>query len=149
MTRSALARRATLVIGAALVAVLALAVAGCARPAPGPGGTPAPVPAPRATLPTEPAGITGTITSVESVTADSVVILVEGGPQPVGAYADKARVTVKADVPVFGPKGEASTASELRKGAEVRVWFEGAVAESYPIQGGAKAVQITRAANAQ
>jgi hypothetical protein len=45
----------------------------------------------------------------------------------------------------FGADGNAASLdsiARLAKGTRVRVWFEGAVAESYPVQGSAKAVQI-------
>lgn len=104
-----------------------------------------PVTACSARVPTEPAGITGSITSVERNTdangSPVVQILVEGGDQPAGAVSDKASVTVTSETDIFGMDDEPATMDSLQQGMQVEVWFDGAVAESYPVQGTAKAVR--------
>lgn len=99
-----------------------------------------------ARVPTEPAGITGSITSVERSTDTNgspvIRMLVEGNEQPAGAVSDKASVTVTSKTGVFGTGDEPATLDSLQQGMRVEVWFEGAVAESYPVQGTAKAVRL-------
>lgn len=95
-------------------------------------------------LPAEPAGITGEITSMPEGTQPPFTILVEGGKQPEGAVSDKASVTISEKTVVVGPNGNRVEADALREGAAVKVWFEGPVAESYPVQGGAGYVQLTK-----
>jgi beta-N-acetylhexosaminidase len=116
--------RAIALVLAALV--LATALAACA-----------------AAPPSETPGITGTITSVTR-TDERVSILVEGGKQPEGAVSDKAQVGVPPEADVFDAQGRKTSSDVLRQGAEVRVWFTGPVAESYPVQGTARAVQVVR-----
>jgi hypothetical protein len=97
-------------------------------------------------LPSDPPGITGTVTSVVSGDERPASFLVEGpSPQPTSSVADKALVSVPPATVFFGADGTAASlqsVASITKGTKVRVWFEGAVAESYPVQGSAKAVQI-------
>ena len=97
------------------------------------------------TLPAEPPGITGTVTSVVPGDDRPASILVEGPAQPASSAADKAQITIAPSTQVFGPDGSKAAASTIVQGGSVRVWFEGAVAESYPVQGTAKAVQVLKA----
>jgi len=93
-------------------------------------------------LPTDTPGIRGTITTL-APTDDGVSLLVEGGTQPAGAVSDKAQVAVDADTDLFAEDGSTlSGIDELARGDEVRVWFDGPVAESYPVQGHAGALQL-------
>jgi len=93
-------------------------------------------------MPTDTPGIRGTITTL-APTDDGVSLLVEGGTQPAGAVSDKAQVAVDADTDLFAEDGSTlSGVDELAEGDEVRVWFEGPVAESYPVQGRAGALQL-------
>ena len=114
---------------AALLGVALFALAGCA-----------------ATLPSEPPGITGTVTSIASGDGRPESMLVEGtNPQPVGALSDKAQVTIPPATMFFDTDGKAASLSSIAHiatGTKVRVWFQGAVAESYPVQGSSKAVQL-------
>lgn len=93
--------------------------------------------------PDDPPGITGTIKRVEQSAAQgtALTMLVEGGTQPAGAVSDKAMVSVAEDTPVVSA-GEAVPLSELKQGASVKVWFDGPVAESYPVQGTASFVEV-------
>ena len=122
------ARHATRAFSAALVLavfVTSLLLAACA-----------------ATLPSEPPGITGTVTSLVPGDERPDSILVEGQAQPSGAVSDKARVTIEPSTLFFDASGKPGKASTIAVGTKVKVWFTGAVAESYPVQGGAKDVQI-------
>ena len=112
---------------ATLVVACAIALGGCATKPP-----------------TEPPGITGTVTSVVSGDERPASMLVEGPtPQPTGALSDKAVVTIATSTQFFGKTGAPASPSSVKQGVEVRVWFEGAVAESYPVQGTARAVQVS------
>ena len=97
-------------------------------------------------LPSDPPGITGTVTSVVAGDGRPASMLVEGpSPQPAGALADKAQVAIPPNTMFFDATGKAASLdaiAHIGAGTKVRVWFEGAVAESYPIQGSAKAVQL-------
>jgi hypothetical protein len=93
--------------------------------------------------PTTPAGITGQITRLDESQQRGVVctMLVEGDEQPAGAVSDKAMVTVSDETSVA--RGDRWVpAQDLAVGMTVRVWFEGAVAESYPVQGTASFIEI-------
>jgi hypothetical protein len=93
--------------------------------------------------PTDPIGIRGTITGKEPGDGRPAAITVEGSaPQPAGAASDKARVTITPQTRFYDKAGKPGDPAGLVVGANVNVWFEGAVAESYPVQGSAKAVQI-------
>jgi inhibitor of cysteine peptidase len=102
--------------------------------------------------PAGPAGIEGVITSVsESGSGSTIVVLVESPEGDEAAaknstVADKASVTIDDSTKVFGEDGARADASALlARGARVRVWFAGAVAESYPVQGTAAAVRVLAA----
>ena len=118
----------------AILVLLAAALLGIAVTA---GCTPA--------LPAETPGIIGTVTSLVPGDERPASIMVEGGKQAAGAVSDKASVTITPSTQVFGPDGAKAAASTIVKGATVKVWFEGPVAESYPVQGTAKVVQVLSA----
>lgn len=70
-------------------------------------------------------------------------MLVEGSGNE-AAY-DAARVTVTEDTNIFlrqGTDDEDADFSRLREGDQVKVWFRGAVNESYPVQGTASHILI-------
>jgi hypothetical protein len=73
-------------------------------------------------------------------------MLVEStGTPAAGTISDKAQVNIPPATMFFGPDGKAATLdsiTHIARGTHLRVWFDGAVAESYPVQGSAKAVQI-------
>ncbi len=101
-----------------------------------------------ATLPDEPAGIEGVVTNVDEAVSGSFVYLVEvpeaqrGSDEVAGYVSDKAAVTADADTALFDDNGESGDSVTIAEGSRVRVWFEGAVAESYPVQGRAKVIQV-------
>lgn len=94
-------------------------------------------------------GITGEIGAFQRVDSGTVIatMLVEGGPQPHGALSDKAMVSLTDETRLFSAEGGRIELDEFeeaaRDGATVSVWFTGPVAESYPVQGTAEAVQLT------
>jgi beta-N-acetylhexosaminidase len=98
------------------------------------------------TLPSDPPGITGSVASVVAGDGRPASMLVEGSrSQPSGAISDKAQVTIPPSTMFFAADGKAASldsVAHIAAGTKVRVWFQGAVAESYPVQGSAKAVQI-------
>jgi beta-N-acetylhexosaminidase len=113
---------------AALLALGTLASTGCAP-----------------TLPSEPPGITGAVTRLAAGDGRPASITVEGQTQPAGALSDKAAITVPPTTMFFDSKGNAASLGAIAHiaiGTKVRVWFNGPVAESYPVQGSAEAVQI-------
>ncbi|TDB37966.1 MAG: DUF3221 domain-containing protein [Actinobacteria bacterium] len=84
---------------------------------------------------TEPS-IRGTITSITLDASGLGSVLVEAAPGEGLAY-DKASVAIvdKTRVLLKGTDGWGRfSASDLKKGDTVEVWFTGAVAESYPVQ---------------
>ena len=64
-------------------------------------------------------------------------ITVEGGEQPEGAVSDKAVVAVTKQTAIIDAGRSADRRSSAEVGTEVKVWFTGPVAESYPVQGAA------------
>lgn len=97
-------------------------------------------------VPSDPPGITGTVTSLTPGEADTLMtILVEvpDGETPDPSFvSDKASVRITTETDVFDIGGNPADAGDvLRPGIAVSVWFTGAVAESYPVQGTASAVR--------
>ena len=96
--------------------------------------------------PTRPADMAGLITSVGTGTR---TILVEESRDPnTGA---KASVTIDGSTRIWTVAGQTFTrvtADALRVGASVRVWFDGPVATSYPVQGKAADVAIAASSGA-
>jgi hypothetical protein len=84
------------------------------------------------------AGRVTNITNNES--EDKITILVESESENNGAEYDKASVTVTDETIIYGIDGNETNNIEL--GQYVRVFFEGEVMESYPVQATAKQVNI-------
>jgi len=152
-------------VAAVLAAVLSSACQTAPEGAPSTGGSASAA----ATIPAEQASIAGTITTARTsevrgapagarpdqpvssndtglvgpVIDSTHNILVESQPGTT-AGSDKAWVTVRRDTPVLSATGTtvANPWSALMPGARVRVWFEGPVRESYPVQADAKLVVI-------
>ena len=121
IARSALAA----VLLALVVVSAAIALSGCAQ-----------------TLPASTPGITGTITSLLPGDGRPANFLVQGNKQPEGAVSDKAQVTIAPRTTFFDRHGKPTNPRGIGVGTRVSVWFDGAVAESYPVQGTALAVQV-------
>jgi beta-N-acetylhexosaminidase len=121
MCRTKRFRSASLLLALVVVAALALTACGPSTPS----GAPS---------------ITGVIRQL-TVTATGATLLVTGAGD-----IDKASVTVGADTRILRTKdGRATTipVTELQAGMNVEIWFDGPVAESYPVQAHAGTVNIT------
>jgi len=135
----------------AVLAVLGAAVVtGCGGATAAQPASPSPSAQPSTARPTAPpsaaADITGTVRDLSiSAGGDSLpVLLVVADPVAAGSTSsvDKASVRVTKDTVVWTPQGARGAASDLARGELVAVWFSGPVAESYPVQAAAGAVQI-------
>ena len=133
-TNSRVIARSAHLVSVSVLVVASMALVGCSLF----GGGVSPV-----EVPTTPVGIVGEIKSVEFSDGGEIIatMLVEGGEQPAGAVSDKAMVTVTTDTNVA--QGDRWVpAQDLAVGMTVRVWFDGAVAESYPVQGSASFIEV-------
>lgn len=98
----------------------------------------------RAAPPSGPPSIEGTITDMRIAGEHLTVIRVEENPSE-SAGSAKASVTVSNTTRVIGTTGGGGMSrlrDELRPGRRVRVWFVGPVAESYPVQARAAALEL-------
>jgi len=68
-------------------------------------------------------------------------MLVEAPPGAQYPVGDKASVTVATSTKVIDEAGASVDAASLTAGTRVDVWFDGPVAESYPVQGTASWVR--------
>lgn len=93
------------------------------------------------TIPSESAGIAGRITSVVALGNYAGTIRVEAEPTNPSAGA-KAMVTVVNASTILTVDRKEGDFRNLSTGQWVRVWFSGAVALSYPVQGTAATVVI-------
>lgn len=86
-------------------------------------------------------GVAGRVTNItNNESEDKITILVESESENNGAEYDKASVTVTDETIIYGIDGNETNNIEL--GQYVRVFFEGEVMESYPVQATAKQVNI-------
>ncbi|MCG0276867.1 MAG: hypothetical protein L5655_12080 [Thermosediminibacteraceae bacterium] len=91
-----------------------------------------------------PLAVRGVITKLDN-NGENVVITVESKRDEDTAY-DKARVTIEKNTKIY-EKDKEITASDLREYMFVEVYYDGVVAESYPVQMGAdKIVVVARPA---
>lgn len=117
-----------------VVTAVGMALVGCAAGAPG---------APS----TEP-DIRGVVTTVSGAGESVSLRVVWTDDEAVGAQAgyDAAQVTVNGDTEVLSRGADGSTAlaeaSDIAVGTVVEAWFEGAVAESYPVQATAGTIVV-------
>ena len=114
-------------LGLTLVAGLVLAVAACSP-----------------TAPDEDPGIRGTITTITPAAGGGSILVETPQGEPTFDY-DKAMVRITDDTDILRLNGstyEEAAFADLEQGQWVDVWFAGAVAESYPVQGTAKTVLI-------
>jgi hypothetical protein len=92
------------------------------------------------TLPNDAPFMNGTITAIGRV-AEGWSVRVEERPQDVSGSAKGVfRVGERTDV--RRTSGGRARAEDLREGQRVRVWVTGPVAESYPVQAGARLVVV-------
>ena len=59
-----------------------------------------------------------------------------------GSSVDRAMVSVTPGTTVWTPQGRPAGLSDLAQGELVAVWFDGPVAETYPVQAQAGAIRI-------
>ena len=85
-------------------------------------------------------GIRGEITEINIMEEEIISILVEGDIEEDIMY-DKANVEIKNSTKIYKDE-EKLRVEELKEGQTVEVIFDGAVAESHPVQGLAKSIQI-------
>ena len=114
----------------AVIAIILLFVPGC-----GGNGTTEP------TVPATAAYMSGRITSVVQSGAFAGTIRVEAIPSNANAGL-KALAKVDAVTVVLSVEGKVGEFRSLAVGQWVRLWFDGAIAESYPVQGTAGTVKI-------
>ncbi len=96
-------------------------------------------------IPVEPPGISGRITVVTPRDNFRGTVLVEFDPTSTNS-GPKALTTVTGATIIVRPAGDEADFRALATGQWVRVWFTGPVAESYPVQGTARAIAIDSAA---
>lgn len=96
-------------------------------------------------IPARPADITGQITRATTSVVDAsrrITVLVEAVPGDVSG-SPKALVTVDGSTRIFRANTKVlPKVEDLLPGTTVSVWFEGPVAESYPVQGRAGTLLI-------
>lgn len=129
-----------LAVLAALAVLGAAVVGGCggataAQPAsPSPSAPPSGV-----------ADITGVVRDVTPGADPGTATLLVVADPDVASSVDRASVRVTAQSGVWGTVGEGATklaVDDLAAGQRVAVWFTGPVAESYPVQATAGAIEI-------
>lgn len=117
-----------------VVAAACLAAAGCAAGAP--------------SVPTSEPDIRGVVTAVSGGGESVSLRVVWTDDAAVGSQAgyDAAQVTVNDDTEVLARAADGSVsaaeAADIAVGTVVEAWFEGAVAESYPVQASAGTLVI-------
>ena len=122
---------------AALAALGAAVVGGCGGATAAQPASPSP-----SVSPSGPADITGVVRDLTpGEDADTATILVVADPGSTSSV-DKASVRVTADTVVWTAEGVRGEAANLAEGELVGVWFSGPVAESYPVQATAGAIEI-------
>jgi hypothetical protein len=89
-------------------------------------------------------GISGEVTDIQSANS-GITMMVESKGSDYGMY-DKASVRTDADTVIMRQNGDAAALEEISIGDTVEIVFDGAVAESYPVQGRALRVTILESA---
>ncbi len=91
----------------------------------------------------DPIGFRGEITKLDTNENNKqITILVEGKQEKDVSY-DKAYVAITDKTKIYkGNSNKSIPITELKEGQKVEGVFEGAVAESYPVQGAAKVIRI-------
>ena len=123
----------------ALMLILALAATGCGNLMADPfTGLPPNTPGPAA-----PAGepdIRGVLTSVAHGTGGGT-LTIEENPNASSGSA-KARLKLTASTIMLRANGQRLSFEELAVGQRIEAWYEGPVAESYPVQADAKGIRL-------
>ncbi len=122
---------------AVLAALGAAVVGGCG------GATAEPASPSPSAPPLAPSDITGVVRDLTiSTSGDSLPVLLVVADPGSGSSVDRASVRVTRDTVVWTAEGVRGATADLAEGQRVGVWFSGPVAESYPVQAAAGAVQI-------
>lgn len=128
---------------AVLFVLGAAVVGGCGGATAAQPASPSPSVQPSASPPSAPADITGTVDDLSIGTAgDSLPVLLIVADPGSTSSVDRASVRVTKSTVVWTADGVRGAASALAKGGRVAVWFSGPVAESYPVQATAGAIEI-------
>ena len=93
-------------------------------------------PATRSAMPAGEASFAGRIEARDSTS----MLLVATGMQPAGA--DRASVRWHSGTRIVHASGATASAADLQVGRHVRAWFDGPVAESYPVQASAGTIVV-------
>nr|WP_276537083.1 DUF3221 domain-containing protein [Anaerosalibacter massiliensis] len=88
----------------------------------------------------EQVGIKGKITEIHIVEEEITSVLIEGDIEENAMY-DKANVAIKDSTKIYKDDEEIN-AEDLEEGQIIEVIFDGPVAESHPVQGTAKTINI-------
>lgn len=110
-----------------LIAVCALILTGCSGPK----------------LPTRPAELVGVITESTEGSGGVRILVVKAPGQTETSSLDAGYMAITPEAALFDAEGKPLEAGALKVRDTVRLWTTGAVAESYPVQGTAEAVQVT------
>jgi len=121
-----------------IVVAIALFSVGCGSLTTDPGAATGPSAAtPQNGIPSENPSIRGVITAIDA----SGRVRVEENPSEDFGSA-KAVVRITADTRVLNQSGSATKPEALSVGMRVMVWYDGPVAESYPVQAAARVIVI-------
>jgi hypothetical protein len=134
-----------LAVLAVLAALGAAVVGGCGGATAAQPASPSPSASPPSASPSAPPAAPGDITGAvrdlrRSATGPSVLLVV--ADNPAAGQVDRAWVTVTPATAVWTATGRRGDAGDLKEGETVAVWFDGPVAESYPVQAKARAIRI-------
>ena len=88
-------------------------------------------------------GIRGEITQITRGEDDVMFIMVEGEVES-DTFYDKASIRINKDTVIVKAPDEKISPEELKEGMMVEAVFQGAVAESYPVQGQARAIKVVK-----
>ncbi len=89
-----------------------------------------------------PPDLVGIVESVSFLDDGGATLLVEGDPDA-GYQYYLASVRVGRDTPVYLTDGSRGTPEDLTTGLTLKIWFDGPVAESWPVQAQAGRIEIS------
>ena len=133
------------IVGGAVLMLMSLIVVGCGQSALPPGGA-ATHAAEQVVLPAEEPGIVGSITNVGMVDGPANVrglIRIEQNPAEETSPKDEVKITDSTRL--ISQKGQdlhTAAFADLKVGQQVKAWYDGPVAESFPRQATARVVLL-------
>lgn len=89
-----------------------------------------------------PPDLVGIVETVSFLDDGGATLLVQGDPDD-GYQYYLASVRVGRDTPVYLTDGSRGTPEDLTAGLTLKIWFDGPVAESWPVQAGAGRIEIS------